>query len=155
MTENSLGQPAAKREPERAFSEATERQMRLQVWLNGLLAGGPSLAEAVKPWREGLLMYQCAAETIADNQNDGLECDVKRVEESLIAACRGIRERRELEGNPPPDAFEEERRRRLAEVLEDIRAGRSNGEELTPMHLVMAARYIEGVVDSFGYRSQG
>src|ERR1035438_1774553 len=57
MTDNPLEQPESSRETWEASAEATERLMRLQVWLKGLLAGGPSLAEAVKPWREGLPIY--------------------------------------------------------------------------------------------------
>jgi hypothetical protein len=154
MTEDSVGDPADNREDQRASSEATERQMRLQVWLNGLLAGGPALADAVKPWREGLSLYEPASETIAEDQKDVLESDAKRVEESLMAACRRIRERREQEGNPPLDFSGEEHRRRLAEVLEEVRASRCAGEEFTPLHLVLAARYIEGMIDSAGYRFQ-
>jgi hypothetical protein len=49
MTDDSVEQPQDNDETRRDSNEATERQMRLQVWLNGLLVGGPSLAEAVKP----------------------------------------------------------------------------------------------------------
>jgi hypothetical protein len=118
MTEDSVKEPEDNREGQRASNEAAERQMRLQVWLNGLLAGGPSLADAVKPWRKGLPTYERAAETMAEDQDELPEDDAKLIEEPLMAACRRIRERREQEGEPPPEIHEDEQRRRLAEVVE-------------------------------------
>jgi hypothetical protein len=128
--------------------------MRLQVWLNGLLAGGPSLAEAVKPWREGLPNYNSAAEPFPEDENDAPEDDARLAAESLMAACRRIRERREPADEPQLDICEEEHKRRLTEVLEEVETGRCAGEEFTPMHVVLAARYIEGIIDSEGYRSR-
>src|ERR1700730_13630406 len=57
MSDDPVEQPPGNSETQQASREATEGLMRLQVWLNGLLAGGLSLAQAVKPWREGLPMY--------------------------------------------------------------------------------------------------
>ncbi len=76
------------------------------------------------------------------------------MEESLIAACRGLRERREQSGKPLPYLDEEEHRRRLTEVLEAVQAGHRPGEDFTPMHMVFAARYIEGIIDSDEYHSR-
>jgi hypothetical protein len=154
MTDNPLEQPESSRETWEASAEATERLMRLQVWLNGLLAGGPSLADAVKPWREGLPIYGRAAAKFAEDQNELPEDGVRLAEESLMAACRRIREGREQAGEPPLDICGDEPRRRLTEVLEEIQAGRRAGEEFTPMHVVFAARYVEGVIDSKEYRSR-
>ena len=154
MTDNPLEQPERSRETQEASAEATERLMRLQVWLKGLLAGGPSLAEAVKPWREGLPIYGRASVTSADDQNEVPEDGPRLAEELLIAACRRIHVRREQAGEPPLDICEEERRTRLTEVLEEIQVGRQAGEELTPMHVVLAARYIEDVINSEEYRSR-
>ena len=154
MTDDSVEQPQDNDETRRASNEATERLMRLQVWLNGLLVGGPSLAEAIKPWREGLPIYNSAAEPFPENENDVPEDYARLAEESLMAACRRIRERREQAGEPPFDICEDEHKRRLTEVLEEVETGRRAGEEFTPMHVVLAARYIEGVLDSEGYRSR-
>ena len=70
MTDDSLEQPESSRETQEASAEAAERLMRLKVWLDGLLAGGPSLADAVKPWREGLPIYDRPAGTFAEDQNE-------------------------------------------------------------------------------------
>lgn len=138
---------------EQASNEAAERLMRLQVWLNGLLAGGPSLAEAVKPWREGFPLYRGATEILPEDQEELPEYDAKLVEESLIAACHRLRERREQSGKPLPCLDEEEHRRRLTEVLEAVQASHRPREDFTPMHMVFAARYIEGIIDSDEYHS--
>jgi hypothetical protein len=154
MTDDSLEQPESSRETQEASAEAKERLMRLHAWLNGLFAGGPSLADAVKPWREGLPIYGRTAGTFAEDQSEVPEDGVRLAEESLMAACRRIREGLEQAGEPPLDICEEEPRRRLIEVLEEIQAGRRAGEEFTPMHVVLGARYIEGVIDSEVYRSR-
>ena len=154
MTDDSAEQPASDRETQQASIEAKERLMRLQVWLNGLLAGGPSLAEAVKPWREGLPMYNGAAETFADDQDEVPEDDVKLIEEPLMAAISRLQQRREQAGHAPLEIHEEEQRRRLAEVVATAKAGRCTGEEFTPLDIVLAARYIEGLLTPEGYRSR-
>ena len=154
MTDDPVEQPADNHETQRASDEAKERLMRLQVWLNGLLVGGPSLAEAVKPWREGLSIYSGAAETFAEDQDEVPEDDVKLIEEPLMAAINRLRQRREQSGDAPLEIHEQEQRRRLAEVVETVKAGRRSGEEFTPLDIVLAARYIEGVIDSESYRSR-
>ncbi len=70
MSNDPAEQPPGNRESQQASNEATERLMRLQVWLDGLLAGGPSLAEAVKPWREGLPIYSSAAEILPEDRDE-------------------------------------------------------------------------------------
>ena len=154
MSDDPGEQPPDNRESQQASKEATERLMRLQVWLTGLLAGGPSLAEAVKPWREELSIYSGAAEMLPEDQEELPEYDAKLVEGSLIAACHRLRERREQSGKPSPRLDEEEHRRRLTEVLEAVQAGHNAGEDFTPLHMVLAARYIEGIIDSDEYHSR-
>lgn len=154
MTDGSLEEPESSRVAQEAAAEAAERLMRLQVWLNGLLAGGPSLADAVKPWRERFPIYDRAALRLTEDQDEVPEDGIRLAEESLMAACCRLRESREQAGEPPSDICEEERKRRLLEVLAEIQAGHPAGEEFTPMHVVLAARYIEGVIDSEGYRSR-
>lgn len=128
--------------------------MRLQVWLNGLLAGGPPLAEAVKPWREGLSIYSGAAETFAEDQDEVPEDDAKLIEEPLMAAISRLRQRREQSGDAPLEVHEEEQRRRLTKVVERVKAGHRAGGEFTAMDIVLAARYIEGVITPEEYRSR-
>ena len=154
MSDDPVEQPPDNCESQQASNEATERLMRLQVWLNGLLAGGPSLAEAVKPWREGLPLYSGAAEILPEDRDEVPEYDAKLVEESLIAARHRLRKRREQSGKPSPCLGQEEHRRRLTEVLEAVQAGHRAGEDFTPMHMVLAARYIEGIIDSDDYHSR-
>jgi hypothetical protein len=154
MTDDPLEQRAGDRETHQASDEAKERLMRLQVWLNGLLAGGPTLAEAVKAWREGLPIYNNAAAVFAEDQDEVPEDDAKLIEEPLMAAISRLRQRREQEGHPPTGIQEEEQRRRLTEVVERVKTGRGAGEEFTPMHIVLAARYIEGVITPEDYRSR-
>ena len=153
MTDDPVEQPSGDRDTQQASKEATERLMRLQVWLNGLLAGGPNLAEAVKPWREGLSIYMDAAETFAEDQDEATD-DAKLIEEPLMAAISRLRQRREQSGHAPPEIPEEEQRRRLTEVVETVKAGRRSGEEFTPLHIVLAARYVEGVITREDYHSR-
>ena len=154
MSDDPAQQPDGDRETQQASNEATERLMRLQVWLNGLLAGGPPLAEAVKPWREGLPMYNSAANTLARDQDEAPEDDTKLIEEPLMAAISRLRHRREQSGNEPLEVDEEEQRRRLSEVVETVKADRRAGGEFTPLDIVFAARYIEGVITPEDYRSR-
>ena len=149
-----MEQSDADRETQQASGEATERMMRLQVWLNGLLAGGSPLAEAVKPWREGHPLYNGASEPLAEDRDEVSEDDAKLIEEPLMSAISRLRQRREQSGDAPPEIHEEEQRRRLAEVAETVKAGRRAGEEFTPLDIVLAARYIEGVITPEVYRSR-
>jgi hypothetical protein len=153
MTDDPVEQASDDHETLRASDEAKERLMRLQVWLNGLLAGGPTLAEAVKPWREGLSIYNGAAETFAEDDDEVPGDHAKLIEEPLMAAISRLRHRREQSGHAPTEIHEEEQRRRLTEVVETVKAGRRAGEEFTPMHIVLAARYVEGVITQEDYRS--
>jgi len=154
MSEDPVGQSDGDRETQQASSEATERMMRLHVWLEGLLAGGPSLSEAVKPWREGLSIYSGAANTLARDQEEVPEDDAKLILEPLMAAISRLRKRREQSGDGPLMIHEEEQRRRLTEVVEGVKAGRRVGGEFTPMDIVLAARYIEGMITPEEYRSR-
>ena len=154
MTDDSVEQPADNNETQRASDEAKERLMRLRVWLNGLLAGGPSLAEAVKPWREGLPIYSGAAETLVQDLNEVPVDDATLIEQSLKAACHRLRERRKQAGEQLLDICEEESERRLTEVTEEVHACSRTGKEFTPLQVVLAARYIEGVITPEEYRSR-
>jgi len=154
MNDDPAEQSAGDRETQQASDEATERLMRLNVWLNGLLEGGPTLAEAVKPWREGISIYSGSAETFSEDRDEVPEDDAKLIEEPLMAAISRLRQQREQSGNAPCEIHEEEQRRRLAEVVETARAGRCAGVEFTPLDIVLAARYIEGVITSEDYRSR-
>ena len=88
------------------------------------------------------------------DQDEVPEDDAKLIEEPLMAAISRLRQRREQSGNGPLKIREEEQRRRLAEVVERVKAGRRTGEEFTPMDIVLAARYIEGMITPEMYRSR-
>ena len=154
MSDDPVERPDGDRETQQASDEATERMMRLHVWLEGLLGGGPSLSAAVRPWREGLSIHSDAANTLARDQDEVAEGDAKLIEEPLMAAINRLRQRREQSGNATPEIHEEEQRRRLTEVVERVKAGRRAGGEFTPMDIVLAARYIEGVITPEEYRSR-
>jgi hypothetical protein len=154
MTDDPMEQSDGDRETPQASNEARERMMRLHVWLEGLLAGGPSLTEAVKPWREGFPLYGGAANTLASDQAEVHEDDAKLILEPLMAAIGRLRQRREQSGNGPLEIHEEEQQRRLTEVVERVKADRRTGGEFTPIDIVLAARYIEGVITPEAYRSR-
>ena len=154
MSDDPVERPLGNHEGKQALDEATERLMRLQVWLNGLLAGGPPLAEAVKPWREGLPIYSGVGEILPEDQDEVPEDDAKLIEEPLMAAISRLHRRREQSGDAPLEIHEEEQRRRLAEVVETVKAGRCAGEEFTPLDIVLAARYIEGVITPEDYHAR-
>lgn len=155
MSDDPVERPDGDRESQQASNEATERMMRLHVWLNGLLAGGPPLAEALNPWREGLPIYSGASETVAEDRDEApTEDNAKLIEGPLMAAINRLRQRREQEGDPPSEIHEDEQKGRLAEVVERAKASRRARGEFTPMDIVLAARYIEGVITPEGYRSR-
>lgn len=154
MSDDPVKEPDPDRETKQASNEATERMMRLRVWLEGLLAGGPSLVEAVEPWREGLTIYSGVANTSVQDQDEVPEDDAKLILEPLMSAIGRLRQRREQSGNGPSEIHEEEQRRRLTEVVERVKADRRAGGEFTPMDIVLAARYIEGVITPEEYRSR-
>jgi hypothetical protein len=137
-------EPAASRQE---FEEAAERKRRLEAWLEGMLAGGPPLAEVVKQWREGMAMYHAPS---ADD-DDSKPGNPKPLEEALSEARRRIRQRREEAGKPLIEIDDAERHKRSAEVTFAIEADRAVGKEPTPLHLVLAARYIEGEINSDEY----
>jgi|SRR5450631_3503468 len=133
------------------FEEAAERKRRLNAWLEGMLAGGPPLAEVVKQWREGMAMYHAPEAEPEEDDDSSSAGNPRPLEEALSEARRRIRERREEAGKPPFDIDDEERHKRNAEVTFAIEADRANGKEPTPLHLVLAARYIEGEISSDEY----
>ena len=145
-------EPVARNPEQRQeFEEAAERKRRLNAWLEGMLAGGPPLAEVVKQWREGMALYE-STEPPADDDDDSSKAGNPRpLEEALSEARRRIRERREEAGKPPCEIDDAERHKRSAEVTFAIEADRANGKEPTPLHLVLAARYIEGEISSDEY----
>ncbi len=128
------------------FEEAVERTRRLRVWLDGLLAGGPQATETVKEWRQGMEFYE-AQKLIPEDDEDRATRKVKPVEELLFEVGQGIRNRREAAGKPLDVISEEERKRRFLEVVELLKKDGAEGKEATPMHLVLAARYVEGEMD--------
>jgi hypothetical protein len=129
---------------QQAYSEAKERERRLQTWLDGMLAGGPVHANAIKEWRQGLARHDGSRETSTGDNEDTPVATARPLEDSLMDIRHRIRERREL-GGKPPDA--EECERRSAQMIELIQTERAKGNEPTPMHLVLAARYVEGEID--------
>lgn len=143
MSDDSTHTP----EEQQAYREAAERERRLQVWLEGMLAGGPPLADAVKQWREGVPMYGPLGENAAAADEDSAPGQVKPLEESLAEVGRRVRQRRVLTGRPPLELTAEESAKRTALVTDAIETNRANGIEPTPLHLVLAARYIEGEIN--------
>ena len=125
------------------FEEAVERTRRLRVWLDGVLGGGPQPTETMKEWRQGMAFYEVQAQIPGDDD----EVKVKPLEESLFEVGQGIRNRREAAGKPLDVISEEERKRRFLEVVELLKKDGAEGKEATPMHLVLAARYVEGEMD--------
>lgn len=122
-------------------AEAEERERRLQVWLAGLQTGGPQLAETVSKWREAL-HESLAGEQLAEDPPLN-----PPFEETLVGVRRRMRERREQDGKPPAQITDEESEARLLRVIESLRADRAAGKEPSPLHLVLAARYVEGEMD--------
>jgi len=138
---------------ERAFAEAAERERRLQAWLGGVLSAGSSPAAGQKEWRQGLEMYDGSDPNSAKDPESLPEALPKRVEDSLLKCRLRIRERRESAGTPPLEIDDDVRESRAARVVEAIRIDRATGTEPTPLHLVLAARYIEGEMDLEQYSS--
>lgn len=155
MSDETKDRPVPTSKAQQAFNEAEERQRRLEVWLEGMLSGGPSLADAVKPWRQALTKSGVLAETpVGDEDKEDLpESNAKAVEELLLNARRRVRESREITGNTAADITEEERNRRAAQMIDGIQRGRATGKEFTPMHWVLAARYVEGYINFEEYRT--
>jgi hypothetical protein len=141
------------REEEQAFAEAAERAKRLQVWLDGVLSGGPSPADAKNDRRQGHSIYDGSAKNPTGVPDDLPAERPQPIEVSLLQCQRRIRERRALAGLPPLEIAKEERQRRSAQMIESIQADRDAGREPTPLHLILAARYIEGEMDFEQYSS--
>jgi hypothetical protein len=125
------------------FEEAVERTRRLRVWLDGMLGGGPQPSETTGEWRQEMAFYQAQAQLPVDDD----DVKVKPIEETLFEVGQGIRNRREAAGKPLDAISEEERKRRFLEVVELLKKDGAEGKEATPMHLVLAARYVEGEMD--------
>jgi len=153
MTDRSPADPEQSVQEQRAFSEAAERAKRLRAWLDGVLLGGPSHADAQNDRRQEPAMYGASAENFAGDTDD-LHADMReRVEDSLLKCRRRVRERRELAGMSPLEIAEEEHERRSSQMIASIQTDRAAGSEPTPLHLVLAARYIEGERDFELYSS--
>lgn len=148
------GKQLATRTPEeqKAYREAAEQERRLHAWLDGMLAGGPGDADAIKEWRQGLAILDGSRETSTGDKGDAPVATAKHVEDSLMESRRRIRERWELRGEPPRKIEEAECERRSAQMIEVIQTDRAKGIEPTPLHLVLAARYVEGKIDFDEYR---
>lgn len=145
MTDDSLI-PEQRDDPEDS-AEAAERERRLQVWLAGLQTGGPPLAETVSKWREGKALHESlAGQHVAEDPPLDPPLNPP-FEETLVGVRRRMRERRERDGKPPTQITREESETRLRCVIESLRADRAAGKEPSPLHLVLAARYIEGEMD--------
>jgi hypothetical protein len=151
MTDLSPKDPEPSLEEERAFAEAAERAKRSQAWLEGVLSGGPLPAEASKGRRKGLTTDGVSEQNPVDDTEDLPAVRPERIEDSLMNCRRRIRERREFAGKPPLELAEGERERRSTQIRELIQTDRAAGSELTPLHLVLAARYIEGEMDFEDY----
>jgi hypothetical protein len=128
------------------FEEAVERTRRLRVWLDGVLEGGPQPTETMSEWRQGMVFYEAQAQIPVD-ADDLATARVKPLEELLFEVGQGIRNRREAAGKPLDVISEEERKRRFLEVVELLKKDGAVGKEATPLHLVLAARYVEGEMD--------
>jgi hypothetical protein len=128
-----------------AHEEATERSRRLRAWLDGVLKGGPQPTEIAAEWRRGMEFYE-AQKLIPEDEEDRATKNVKPVEELLLNAVQAIRKRRQAEGKPLDEISEEERKWRFVEMVERLKKDGAEGREATPMDLVLAARYMEGVL---------
>lgn len=146
MSEDSAEGTARANEAQQAYREAVERERRVQIWLEGMLSGGPPLADATKQWRQALGMYEDSGETSAEKE-DLPEHSTKPIEDTLLQIRRRIRERRELTGKRPLEIAEDQYRRRSAQIIEALQKDFPDGTEPTPLHLVLAARYIEAEID--------
>ena len=98
-------------------------------------------------------MHGGSAENFAGDTDDLPAESPAPIEVSLLQCRRRIRERRELTGMPSLEIAEEERGRRSTEIIESFQTDRAAGHEPTPLHLIMATRYIEGEINSEQYSS--
>jgi hypothetical protein len=125
----------------------------LQVWLDGLLSGAQAPAGPQTDHRRGYAMNGGWTETFAEETDDQPAERTEEIEFSLLKCRQRIRDRRELTGMPPLEIAEEERERRSAQIVESFLGDRAGANEPTPLHLILAARYIEGEMDHEQYGS--
>ena len=145
MSDDSTEPTTRATEPRDARDEAGERTRRLQAWLEGMLSGSTPPFDSTKKWRQGLAMYDGSEETSIADKEDLAPDSTVSVADLLLEGRRRIRERRH--GERPFGISEEESERRFAEMIEEFQADKASGSELTPLHLVLAARYVEGEMD--------
>jgi hypothetical protein len=153
MTDQSPEEPEHPVQERRAYTEAAERAKRLHAWLGGVLSGGPTPSHAQSDRRQTFAIPDAPAENFA---GDTQELPAERPEpigDPLLKCRNRIRERRELAGTPQLEIVEDERERRSAQIIESFLVDRAAGREPTPLHLILAARYIEGEMDSEQYGS--
>jgi hypothetical protein len=138
---------------QQAKEEGAERLRREQVWLAGVLEGAPQQADAVKRWREGIAIYHSNPQEPADEDEfTSKVSQATRATEQLASIRRRMRERRESAGKPSMLIQVEEAEIRFESVVEAIQADCSIGKEPSPLHLVLAARYIEGEIDKLEFK---
>jgi len=147
MTDHSPADPDRSLQERQAYTEAGERTRRLQAWLDGVLSGGPPPTDAQREKRQGPAKSVASAENFAGDTDDLSAERPESIEDSLRKCRHRIRERRQLTGMPPFEIAEEERERRSSQMIASIQTDRAAGRAPTPLHLVLAARYIEGEID--------
>jgi hypothetical protein len=107
----------------------------------------------VKRWREGIAIYHSNPEEPAgEDESTSKEGQATLATEQLASIRRRIRERRVLAGTPSVLIQLEESEIRFESVIEAIQADCSIGKEPSPLHLVLAARYIEGEIDKLEFK---
>jgi hypothetical protein len=106
----------------------------------------------VKQWRGDPAIADGLEGSSAGDESDQPVGKVRRIEVTLMEIRQRMRDRRQLTGKPPIEIAEEELNRRATDIVEEAQADLANGKELTPMHLVLAARYIEGEINLDEYR---
>lgn len=143
MTDQSPKEPDPTVQERRGYTEAAERARRLQVWLDGVLAGVPSPADAQNDGRVGDAMHARSAENFAEDTDDLPAERPEPIEVLLLKCRRRIRDRRELTGVSLLELAKGERERRSAQIIETFLIDCAAGSEPTPLHLILAARYIE------------
>jgi hypothetical protein len=94
-----------------------------------------------------------SAENVAGDTDELPAEKPEPIEVSLLQCQRRIRERRKLAGMALPEIAEDERERRSAQIVQSFLVDRVAGSAATPLHLILAARYIEGEIDFERYSS--
>jgi hypothetical protein len=153
MKDDSTKPDHGRPDDQQAKEEGAERLRRQQLWLAGVLEGAPQQADAVKRWREGIGVYHSNPEEPAgEDESTSKEGQATLATEQLASIRRRIRERRVLAGKPSMLIQVEEAEIRFESVVEAIQADCSIGKEPSPLHLVLAARYIEGEIDKLEFK---